>query len=304
MAEDTTVGRPACDARPAACGASVVVTGAGSGIGRAATRFLVGAGFHVYAGVRRRASVAELSGELPPDGCTPVLLDVRDEGSVADAAAEIAGRLGGTRLKAVCNAAGIVTNGPLADLAADTFTDVLATNLVGTHNVTRALLPLLGPGSRVVNVGSASGVRTLPFTGAYSASKFGLEALSSAMRMEYAALGVRVSVIAPGMIDTPMASAIQDELRKPPSLAIYEKPLGRFLDRSVRATRDGIPVGRVVRCIHRAITTKNPAPRYDLHHSFLQDAVLMRLLPVRVRERVVRRVLGLAPLVEPGPPPT
>lgn len=272
---------------------SVLVTGAGSGIGRATTRFLVGKGFHVYAGARRRAGVTELAEELPPGSVTPVLFDVRDEKSVADASARIADRAAGVPLKAVCNVAGVVTNGPLADLSAEAFAEVLAVNVVGTHTVTRAFLPLLGPGSRIVNLSSASGVRTLPFTGAYSASKFGLEALSAAMRMEYAALGIRVSVIAPGMIDTPMAAAIQDELGRTPSMEVYAAPLGRALERSVRSTRNGIPMDRVVRAVHHVVTTRNPAPRYDLHQSFLQDAVLMRLLPVRVREAVVRKVLGL-----------
>ncbi|CAL9606781.1 SDR family oxidoreductase [Streptomyces sp. enrichment culture] len=278
---------------------SVLVTGAGSGIGRATTRFLVDKGFHVYAGARRRAGVDALAAELPPSSVTPVLFDVRDEKSVADASARTAERADGTPLRAVCNVAGVVTNGPLADLSADALTDVLAVNVVGVHTVTRAFLPLLGEGSRIVNLSSASGVRTLPFTGAYSASKFGLEALSAAMRMEYAALGIRVSVIAPGMIDTPMAAAIQEELGRPPSMPVYAAPLRRALERSVRSARNGIPMDRVVRAVHHVVTARNPAPRYDLHHSFLQDAVLMRLLPVRAREAVVRKVLGL----NPGTPP-
>ncbi|MGV9393065.1 SDR family oxidoreductase [Streptomyces olivaceus] len=279
---------------------SVLVTGAGSGIGRATTRFLAAEGFHVYAGARRRAGLDELAAELPPGSVTPLLFDVRDAESVARASAETADRAAGAPLMAVCNVAGTVTNGPLVDLTPDALTDVLAVNVVGTHTVTRAFLPLLGEGSRIVNLSSASGVRTLPFTGAYSASKFGLEALSAAMRMEYAALGIRVSVIAPGMIDTPMAAAIQDELGRTPSMPVYEAPLGRARQRSVRSARNGIPMDRVVRAVHRVVTARNPAPRYDLHHSYLQDAVLMRLLPVRLREAVVRRALGLNPGDRPG----
>lgn len=279
---------------------SVLVTGAGSGIGRATTRFLAAEGFHVYAGARRRAGLDELAAELPPGSITPLLFDVRDAESVARASAETADRAAGAPLRAVCNVAGTVTNGPLVDLTADALTDVLAVNVVGTHTVTRAFLPLLGEGSRIVNLSSASGVRTLPFTGAYSASKFGLEALSAAMRMEYAALGIRVSVIAPGMIDTPMAAAIQEELGRTPSMPVYAAPLRRALERSVRAARNGIPMDRVVRAVHRVVTARNPAPRYDLHHSYLQDAVLMRLLPVRLREAVVRRALGLNAGDRPG----
>lgn len=277
----------------------VVVTGAGSGIGKATTAHLLGAGYRVLGGAISADEAQRLQAEFGP-GFTPLRMDVRNESSVEAAAAQVAALLGPQRLAALLNIAGVISNGPLVDLSADAFSNLLAVNLVGMHAVTRAFLPLLGsdprrcgaPG-RIINMGSASGTRTMPFAGAYSASKFGVEALSTAMRLEFRPFGIAVVVIAPGLIHTPMAAHIQSELQKPPSLAVYQQPLQRFLEQTRQATRQGIPLERVVRTIADAVDRPHPPARYAIHHHFFRDAVLMRALPVRYRDALVGRWLGL-----------
>jgi len=133
----------------------------------------------------------------------------------------------------------------------------------------------------------------MPFTAAYSASKFGVEALSAAMRMEFAPLGVAVTAVAPGMIQTPMAEKIQSDLRREPSLPIYREPLKRFLAGAVKASDRGIPMGRIVSVLVTALEAKRPRPRYEVHNNFLQDVLLARWLPIGAREAVVCRALGL-----------
>lgn len=274
---------------------AVFITGAGSGIGRAVTTSLLAKGYTVFGGVISADEAAELRNVLAGD-FTAVEIDVRDEASVQAAADQVADRLGGRPLRAVLNIAGIITNGPLVDLSAETFGQVLAVNLVGTHAVTRAFVPLLRehPHARVINMSSASGSRTMPFTGAYSASKFGVEALSSAMRMELAALGIDVVVIAPGLINTPMAAKIQQDLAQPPSLPVYREPMRRFLERTEASIKNGIPIQRVVDSIMEAVQKPAPSTRYELHNNFLRDVVLMRVLPTRHREAIVRKALRLA----------
>jgi len=277
----------------------VVVTGAGSGIGQATTAHLLGAGYRVLGGALSADEAHRLQAEFGPQ-FTPLCIDVRDEHSLEAAADQVAALLGPQRLAALLNIAGVITNGPLVDLSASEFSNLLAVNLVGMHAVTRAFLPLLGsdPGrrgapGRIVNISSASGTRTMPFTGAYSASKFGVEALSTAMRLEFRPLGIDVVVVAPGLIHTPMAVKIQSELQKPPSLAVYTVPLQRFLEQARQATRQGIPLGRVVRVIADAVERPHPQARYAIHHHFFRDAVLMRALPLRYRDALVGRLLGL-----------
>jgi NAD(P)-dependent dehydrogenase (short-subunit alcohol dehydrogenase family) len=273
---------------------ALFLTGAGSGIGRAVAISLLAKGYEVFGSAISATEAAELRDALTGD-IRPVEVDVRDEASVQAAAEQVADQLGDRPLRAVLNIAGIITNGPLVDLSAETFSQVLAVNLVGMHSVTRAFLPLLRdhPHARVINMSSASGSRTMPFTGAYSASKFGVEALSSAMRMEFAPLGVDVVVVAPGLINTPMASQIKQDLEKSPSLPVYRDALRRFLERTETSIENGIPMQRVVDAIVEAVQELTPAKRYELHNNFLRDVVLMRILPTAHREAIVRKTLGL-----------
>lgn len=278
---------------------NVVLTGAGSGIGKATAARLIGQGYRVFGGAISAAEAQILQAEFGPN-FTPLLIDVRNEQSLTEAAARVARLIGNRRLTALLNIAGVIVNGPLLDLSAAQFGDVLAVNLVGMHSVTRAFLGLLGSdpqrsgaAGRIINMSSASGTRTMPFTGAYSASKFGVEALSAAMRMEFAPMGIDVVVIAPGLINTPMAGKIESDLRKPPSLPVYQEPLRRFLERTLAATAKGVPLERVVQLIVDAVDRPRPKPRYEIHNSFLRDAILMRALPVRQRDAIVTRLLAL-----------
>lgn len=275
-------------------GAAIVLTGAGSGIGRATAELLLARGHTVLGGAITADEARTLSGELRGD-FTPFVVDVRDAASVDAAADTIARELDGRPLRALLNIAGVITNGPLVDLPPEEFANLLAVNVVGVHAMTRALMPLLRAGDRprVLNMSSESGARTLPFTGAYSASKFGVEALSSAMRMEFAPLGVRVVVVAPGPIETPMASKIRSDVATAPSLDVYREPLRRFLAATEKSFADGIPLDRVVRTIADAVEDPSPSPRFELHQNVLRDVVLLRLLPARAREAIARRILGL-----------
>lgn len=273
---------------------NIFVTGTGSGVGCALAAHLVRLGHTVYGGVVSADEGARLSYSMGAR-FLPLVIDVRSEESMKQAAQRLEAHLGEAPLHALANVAGISTNGPLADLDGRTFQDVLAVNVVGVHNVTRALLPYLRRSgcSNVVNMSSASGRRTMPFTAAYSASKFALEALSTAMRLEFSPFGISVSVVAPSMIKTPMAEKIQDDLRKRPGNAEYTLPMERFLAGAVKATTHGIPMERVVTVLTTALTSPKPAIRYELHNNFFQDVILMRLLPTKVRDTIVKRVLGL-----------
>ena len=118
---------------------TVLVTGAASGIGKAAATRLLAEGYTVFGGVLLADEVQQLQATMGPN-FTAVQMDVRDENSLTVAAAQVAGALGTRRLGALLNCAGIITNGPLVDLSARTFADVLAVNVVGMHAATRAFL--------------------------------------------------------------------------------------------------------------------------------------------------------------------
>jgi len=178
-------------------GLVALVTGAGSGLGRATAALLAAEGARV-AGLDLRPSHV--------DGID-VVADVTDEQAVRTAVRDVVAWAG--RLDVVVNAAGVASFGHTADVLLAEWHRILAVNLTGTFLVTREALPhLVASRGAVVNVASLAGVRGWRYGAAYSASKGGVVALTRSLAVEYARAGVRVSCVCPGSIDTPMRDGI------------------------------------------------------------------------------------------------
>ena len=181
-------------------GRRVLVTGAASGMGEAVARLFAAEGARLALldiAAERLAAVAAETGQ------TGVPADVASEGSVQAAVATAAEALGG--LDGVVNAAGVLAHRSFADTDAATFQRVVGVNLAGPFNVCRAALAHLKRSGRgaIVNIASLSGVRPVPGMAVYSATKAGLIAMSEALSGEVGP-EVRVNVICPGIIRTPM----------------------------------------------------------------------------------------------------
>jgi NAD(P)-dependent dehydrogenase (short-subunit alcohol dehydrogenase family) len=292
----------------------VLLTGAGGGIGRAAARELLSRGWIVFGGVRRETDARRLRRELG-EGFTPLLLDVTDPRTVREAVRTVEAALGGANLDALVNNAGIACLGPLACLPVEKLREQFEVNLFGLFEVTRRFLPLLGatrrtrrrasrrtrqratrnPPGRIVNVSSTSGRLAMPFFGFYSASKHAVEGLSDALRRELQLHGIRVVLIEPSIVRTPMVdksvaqAAAFRETEYWPAVQAAVKAAG--LDRP-----DGVlPVERVVRALLRALSSPHPRARYVVHRSRLLGWWLPRALPARLLDRLVGRALGLLP---------
>src|SRR5215475_8847089 len=183
---------------------AVVITGASTGIGAACARFLADRGFQVFAGVRnRQAGEALTTGRTAR--LTPIYLDVTEERSIQEAAELITRRVGDVGLAGLVNNAGIAIGSPLEVIPIDLLRRQFEVNVFGQIAVTQAFLPLLRKGhGRIVNMGSIAGRATIPLMGPYSASKFALEALTNALRLELQPWGIPVSVIEPGATATPI----------------------------------------------------------------------------------------------------
>jgi NAD(P)-dependent dehydrogenase (short-subunit alcohol dehydrogenase family) len=191
--------------QPARPGDVVLVTGASRGLGRHIATHLAATGLRVVAGVRDEAAAADLAA-VPR--VVPMRLDVTDPASVATAARGLAEIVGSGRLAGVVNNAGTCLVGPVEELALPDLDAQLRVNVLGPVAVTQAVLPLLRTArGRVVNVTSVNGRLTVPFWGAYCASKAALEALSDALRLEVAPAGVAVAVVQPGAFGTDIRSA-------------------------------------------------------------------------------------------------
>ena len=266
---------------------SVVVTGASTGIGRATVRELVSCGFHVWATVRSEPDSASLVEEFG-ESVTPLLVDLLDDASVRAAGARVvsAGPLHG-----LVNNAGIAVPAPLEILPTDQFRRQLEVNLVGQLHMTQVMLPALfaAEDARIVFVGSISGRIAGPILGAYSASKHGLVGMVGSLRAELSPYGVRVSLVEPGVIATPIwgtaASAGDELMAGSPRTGRYEAQLASARRSAANGTR-GLDPSVVARVIRRALVSPRPRPRQVVGADARLGAVLVRLLPFRLVYRL------------------
>ncbi|HET9016734.1 MAG TPA: SDR family oxidoreductase [Thermomicrobiaceae bacterium] len=278
--------------------AGVVVTGAGSGIGRATVIRLREQGFTVFAGVRREVDLATWPGS-GPGRVIPVRLDVAEPATIAAAAATARGELGDAGLLGLVNNAGIAVAAPLEYLPPDELRRQFEVNVVGQLAVIQAFLPLLRPArGRVVNLGSVSGRLAMPFLGPYAASKFALRAISDALRVELRPSGVSVSLIEAGTIATPLwesgaAAARALAATFPPEAAQrYGPALERLAGRAAGFSRTGIPVEQVAEVVLRALTSPRPRAYYAVSgRSRRWSTRLLEVLPGELRDRLVLRTL-------------
>jgi len=281
------------DSRPPA---SVLVTGASSGIGQACAQALDARGWRVFAGVRREGAGQALA-ERASERLTPVALDVSDGGSVAAALAQIE-RAAPEGLAGLVNNAGIAVSGPLEFTPLDELRRQLEVNLVGQLAVTQAALELLRHArGRIVNISSVGGRTALPFIGPYAASKFGLEALSDSLRRELRPGGIDVVVIEPGTIATPIwekgdreATELRERL-PPRGRELYGRALERLQKMARERGERGLPPERVAAVVLRALTARRPRARYVVGADARAQIALLGLLPDRLGDRVVARML-------------
>ena len=178
---------------------SVLITGCSSGIGLATAKFLRENGWQVFPSVRKSSDFEALQNL----GFSPIYLDLSDSESVKKAAEEVLKKCDG-KLGALVNNAGFGQPGAIEDLTRTALRQQFETNLFGLVELTNQLLPAMKKSKcgRIVNVASVLGQICMPFNGAYSASKFALEAISDAQRVELSETGIAVSIIEPGPIAT------------------------------------------------------------------------------------------------------
>ncbi|MBV7339096.1 SDR family oxidoreductase [Chloroflexi bacterium TSY] len=278
---------------------AIVITGASTGIGRACALHFDKLGYRVFADVRNEADGDALQ-VAASVRLTPIILDVTNDADIANAERVVNKAIGNgagkeSELTGLINNAGIAVGGPLEYLPIAQVRQQIEINVIGAVAVTQAFLPLLRHASHhsratVVNISSISGRFAAPFLGPYAASKFALEALSDALRLELRPAGIRVVSIEPGPIATPIwekslaaAQAMRQAL--PP---IAEENYGPALDFMLKQIRpnQGIPAIEVAQVVEKAITRQRPRARY-LVGPGAWVPVLMSHLPTRLRDWLV-----------------
>lgn len=276
---------------------AALVTGTSTGIGRATALALDQRGWQVFAGVRREEDAVSLRAEAS-ERLLPLTLDVTSPEQIAAAAERVAAE-SENGLHGLVNNAGIAVPGPLETLPLDEFRRQLEVGLVSYLAVTQALLPQIrGAGGRVVFLSSIGGRVPFPLNGAYHAAKYGTEAIGDVFRQELAGWGIRVAIIEPGSIDTPIWSRGEENAeqvleRSPQTEQLYGEAIAKFR-KIVRQTAErGIPPERVAKAIVHALESKRPRSRYLVGLDAKIQARLLPLIPTPLLDRVVGKQLGL-----------
>jgi NAD(P)-dependent dehydrogenase (short-subunit alcohol dehydrogenase family) len=268
---------------------AVVVTGASTGIGRATVLELVSAGFHVFGTVRREADAESLRLQFP-ETVTPLIMDLLDEKSVR-AAGDLINSSG--PLFGLVNNAGAALPGPLETIPIDVFRRQIEINLTAQLLVTQVMLPALhrsaeeAADARIIMIGSIGGRLSGPMLGGYGAAKHGLAGLSSSLRAELAPFKIKVLLIEPGAIATPIwdrggAAGQEVESSDPEGNARYADQIEAVSKMAERLGRTGLDPSVPARVILDALQKDNPAPRRVVGREAKMIAAMVRVLPFRV----------------------
>jgi NAD(P)-dependent dehydrogenase (short-subunit alcohol dehydrogenase family) len=270
---------------------TALITGCSSGIGHATARYLVDDGWTVYATSRDENDLTDLA----EAGCRTDELDVTSSEDIDRVVDRIIDEV--RSIDVLVNNAGYGQYGPVEDIPTDRLHAQFDVNVYGPHRLTRAVLPHMRNADKgtIVNISSVAGRIVAPGGGAYSASKFALEAMSDALRAEVEGFGVDVVLVEPGPIETEFGDRVKEELDDGTEYrSEYEWVYDIVEDGSLVA--GGVPIAvtpeRVAETIHDAISVSDPAARYPVGR-VAQYMLYSRFLPDKLRDfgyRILRKI--------------
>jgi NAD(P)-dependent dehydrogenase (short-subunit alcohol dehydrogenase family) len=279
-------------------GQIVVITGASTGIGRACALRLEKMGMHVFAGVRKAADGDALAQGRPR--IIPVIIDVTNQATIDAAKATVEAAADGRGIEGLVNNAGIGVGGPLEFVPIDEMRRQFEVNVFGQLAVTQAFLPMLRKAQgRIVNMGSIGGRLASPFIAPYSASKFAMEALTDALRIELRPWKVDVMIVEPGSIATPIwdkAKTTTADLERDmtdEAKALYGGVIDSVKAFVADAEKRAIPADEVAKAVAHALTSNRPKTRYLVGRDARLQAALATVAPDRIVDSLVARQLKL-----------
>jgi len=277
----------------------VLVTGASTGIGAACALGCAAQGMTVFAGVRN-LDAGEALRRAGGTAIVPLYLDVTDTDSIRRATDQVREAVGQAGLSGLINNAGIVVGSPLEVVPLTALRQQLEVNVVGQIAVTQALLPLLRTArGRIVNMGSIAGRATMPLMGPYCASKYALESLTDALRLELQPWGIHVSIVEPGSIATPIWHKSQRAADKlsasvgPVAHGLYGEAIQKVRKAVDQAAERAISPEAVVRAVLHALTVPRPKTRYLVGIDAKIRATMIKWLPDRLHDWLLTKILQI-----------
>ena len=268
-----------------------LVTGTSTGIGRATALLLAQSGFRVFATVRTAEAEASLLGDAARLPLSVLRLDLLDEAAVRHVVRTVLDRAG--RIDVLVNNAGYGQLGAIEDLPRDVLRRQFEVNVFAAMQLCREVLPAMraqGTGC-IVNVSSIAGRISVPLVGAYCASKFALEALSDALRLEARPYGVAIVLVEPG----PVATKFNDTVRGSRVLLPSETVYARFYEDIISepGSRYAASPDQVARVILKAVRSQRPRARYRIRLAEGFLARVIRVIPAGAMDWGIARWYGL-----------
>lgn len=281
---------------------TVVITGAGSGIGRAAALAFLDVGWNVVATLRDPSKAAAAGLPLDHANLTVEALDVTSDDAAQAFTKRLTGHFG--QIDVLVNNAGWGPMGPLELVPMDEMARIFETNSIGPIRMAQAVIPLLRDrgGGRIINVSSMGGEFTTPFGGAYHASKYALESLSDALRVELQPFGIEVIVIQPGPVATDLAANAVEGLSAR-ARGLYAGPLTALVETSRNQMARGSGVlkpEQVARVVVRAAQAAKPRTRYKVGMIAHAMPFLRRRMSDRLWDGMWRQMLRARPEQRPS----
>lgn len=278
---------------------AVVITGASSGIGRAAVGCMVRSGWRVFGTVRKAQDGDSLRSEFG-NAVTPVILDVTDRASVNAAAEAVSTALQAWGLDGLVNVAGVGKVAPVEYLTEERLLEIFNINVFGQIAVTQAFLPRLRTAQgRIVNITSVGAHIAIPFGSLINASKSAFAIFNDTLRLELHPFGIHVSAIEPGAIKTPAVNKTLGDVEAvirdlpPKGAAEYGEMLRSFARLAYEREMNGSSPDVVAQAIHHALTASRPRTCYRAGKHSTMLNVLATFLPDRVLDKIRFRLTGM-----------
>ncbi len=268
---------------------TIIITGASSGIGEQTALLFASRGWQVAATMRNPKNLTMFEGQ---ENIRTYLLDVTDKDAISPCFERIIGDFG--RMDALVNNAGVYTTYPLEATSEEMIDSIIQTNIAGVVLATRAIIPHFrhnGAGV-IVNMASIAGRITTPFQSVYHTSKWAVEGFSEGLCYELAPLGIRVKVIEPGVVKTPLyremgEAPVGDYPQE------YRKPFGAWWKFIRKGYHNGYPATRDAATIWRAVNSRGAKLRYTTDSQTRTVFFMRRLLPLRAFQSLMRKTIGI-----------
>lgn len=269
---------------------TIFITGISSGIGLSAADFFLKQGHTVVGTARTTEAFADFKTYSNFKG---LILDLKDKLQIEQIGQSLI-QIQISKIDVLINNAGVAIAGPFADQDFLEIEEMVQVNVLALMRITQKLIPLLQkPGGRIINISSVSGQNGTPFLSAYCASKHAVEGFSEAIRRELLLLGIKVILVGPGSIKTPIWFKGFGKLKVRYTQSAFAKSFDRFVDFALNEEKNALPVLDVVRDLEQAAFSEFPKIRYAPIPRKFRNYYLGRLIPKRMMDHLTAKALLL-----------